>query len=81
MDQRTAIISLVAALCAHLGKSHWAISMRILGKGDFFRNLMAGGDCKTRTAVRVLQWFTDNWPEDLDWPEGIERPEQTRRVA
>jgi hypothetical protein len=80
-DQRTGILALLDALCAHLGKSHWAISMRIFGKGDFFHKLQTGSDCQTRTAGRVLQWFADNWPEDLDWPKGVHRPEPTRRVA
>lgn len=23
---------------------------------------------------RLVEWFADNWPDDLAWPEGIERP-------
>lgn len=66
----------------HLGRSHWAISVRIFGKGDFFRGLMAGADCRTSTADRAMQWFSDNWPDDLAWPKDIARPARgTRRVA
>jgi hypothetical protein len=81
MDHRTAIIHLSQSLSAHLNKSHWAISMRIFRKGDFFRKLEAGADCQIGTALKALQWFADNWPEDLDWPKGVYRPEKTRSVA
>lgn len=56
--------------------------MRIFGKGDFFRNLMKpGGDCRTGTADKALQWFSDNWPEDLAWPKDIARPPRGARRA
>lgn len=82
MDQRTKILTLQRHLCEHLGRSHWAISMRIFSKGDFFKRLDAGRDCQTGTADRAMQWFSDNWPEDLAWPKDIARPPRgTRRAA
>lgn len=81
MTQRTALITLAETMAAHHGVTHFAISMRALGKGDFFKKLMAGGDCRTATAARVLAWFSDNWPADLEWPRDIPRPAQKRRVA
>lgn len=82
MDQRTSLIALADALAAHQGVTHFAISMRALGKGDFFRNLKAGRDCRTTTAERVLAYFDAAWPDgDLAWPTGIHRPSNSRRAA
>lgn len=81
MDQRSKILTLQGLLCDHLGKSHWAISMRIFGKGDFFKKMIAGGDCRTSTADRAMQWFADNWPADLAWPKDIVRPAKSKRAA
>lgn len=78
---RGALISLCEKLATHQGVTHFAISMRALGKGDFFKKLMDGGDCRTATAARVLAWFDANWPADLEWPRDIPRPAPKRRVV
>lgn len=75
MTQRIALTTLAETMAAHQGVTHYAISMRALGKGDFFKKLMAGGDCRTVTAARVLDWFANNWPTDLEWPRAVPRPE------
>ena len=60
MDQRHTLITLAETLAAHQGVTHFAISMRALGKGDFFRNMKEKGyDCRTRTAARLMAWFSD----------------------
>jgi hypothetical protein len=81
MDQRTIILTLLDQICAHLDKKHWTISMRIFGKGDFFQKMIAGGDCRTSTAERVMRWFDANWPEDLTWPTDIPRPPKSKKEA
>jgi len=82
MDQRHALIALSEALAAHLGVTHFAISMRALGKGDFFKNMIEkGADCRTQTAARLFGWFSDNWPADLEWPRHIPRPAKSKREA
>lgn len=81
MDQRVKILTLLGRMSEHLGKSHWAISMRIFGKGDFFKRLLDGADCRTSTADRAMRWFGDNWPEDLEWPREVPRPAKTKRAA
>ena len=82
MDQRHALITLAEALAAHLGVTHFAISMRALGKGDFFKNMIEkGADCRTQTAARLLAWFDANWPEDLQWPTDIPRPPRSKKEA
>ncbi len=74
MEQRNSLIILADMLAAHGGVTHFAISMRALGKGDFFAKLKAGGDCRTGTAAKLMLWFADNWPADLEWPRDIPRP-------
>ncbi len=32
-------------------------------------------------APAFFQWFSDNWPVDLDWPSDIERPEPRKEAA
>lgn len=81
MEQKHALITLADTLAKHQGVTHFAISMRALGKGDFFKKLKDGGDCRTTTASRVLTWFDQHWASDLEWPKGVERPSQRRRVA
>lgn len=79
MEQRHALITLADTLAAHDSVTHYAISMRIFRKGDFFRNLKVKNyDCRTRTAARAMEWFEDNWPEDLTWPSDIPRPSKSK---
>jgi len=79
MDQRAQIVTLAERMAGHLGVTHFAISMRAFGKGDFFKRLMDGRDCQTKTALRALGWFSENWPKDLPWPAEIERPKTLAR--
>ncbi len=71
---KTELTKLAAIYAAHEGVSHWAVSFRLMKKGDFFDRLMRGGDCRTATYQRVTQWFSDHWPADLEWPSAIPRP-------
>ena len=81
MEQKHTLTKLAETMATHQGVTHFAISMRALGKGDFFKKLMEGGDCRTATAARVLNWFDQNWPEDLTWPSDIPRPPKSKKEA
>lgn len=81
MDTRTALTALADALAAHQGVTHFAISMRVLGKGDFFKKLKDGGDCRTATAAKVMSFFVRVWPADLEWPRDIPRPSKPKEAA
>ncbi|KAB6715828.1 hypothetical protein [Roseobacter sp. TSBP12] len=81
MEQRTALITLADTLASHQGVTHYAISMRALKKGDFFKNMKDGSDCRTTTAAKVLEFFHTNWPEDLEWPSDIPRPKTSKKEA
>lgn len=74
MDERTHLLPLAEAWATHDGVTHWAISMRLTGKGDFFHRLASGRTCRLPTARRVLRKMAANWPADLPWPPGIPRP-------
>ncbi|KAA2314530.1 hypothetical protein E0K93_09420 [Puniceibacterium sp. HSS470] len=82
MYEKHAFITLAETLATHEGVTHFAISMRIFGKGDFFKNLKKPrADCRMRTAARLITWFAENWPSDLEWPEGIPRPALNKKDA
>ena len=36
--------------------------------------LRRGHTITLRRVARVLQWFSDHWPADLEWPSDIPRP-------
>jgi hypothetical protein len=78
------LLVLAERYAAHEARSLDAVSGMILGKGGFFRGLALGGDCKTATAERVIQWFVASWPDDLDWPQDIttaHRPQRAHPLA
>ncbi|OJY33182.1 MAG: hypothetical protein BGP11_05520 [Rhodobacterales bacterium 65-51] len=81
MEQKQALIILADTLAQHQGVTHFAISMRALGKGDFFKKLKDGHDCRTATAARVLAWLGRYWPADLAWPTDIPRPPKSKDAA
>lgn len=73
------------ALCDAYAKaknlSHWRVASLAHGNGQFFKRLRDGKTPKGRdvtvsegVAIRVRQWFSDNWPSDLDWPQNVPRP-------
>jgi len=81
MDHRQTLIKLADAWARHDGVTHWAISMRLTSKGDFFKRLLDGKDCHTATAQRVIERFSDRWPADLPWPADMPRPRRAEDAA
>lgn len=61
--------------------THWAVSMRVAGKGNFIDRLRKGGDCSTKVYERTINAFSDGWPQDLEWPRHIPRPAKSKREA
>lgn len=80
-DTHTHLISLCDAYAAHTNLSRWRVSFLARGDGMFFKRLAEGSSCTLRTATRVIQWFSDNWPSDLEWPRSIPRPEKSKKEA
>ena len=69
------LVSLGDTMARHLGVTHWAVSRRLTGKGDFFGRLKDGKDIQTGTFDRMLAALSEAWPADLEWPADIPRPE------
>ena len=44
------------------------------GNPIFYARLRDGGSCTIKLYRRVLQWFSDNWPEGVEWPPDVPRP-------
>ncbi|MGR3480675.1 hypothetical protein [Salipiger marinus] len=61
---------------------NWSVnttSLRAAGKGTYVSDLKAGRVGMTvHRRDRILQWFSDNWPEDLEWPSDIPRPAKSK---
>lgn len=62
------------AYANHRGLSIKTVSTYAANHGDFIGRLERGHDVTTRRAGRILQWFSDRWPSDLEWPAEIPRP-------
>jgi len=77
------ILRLADAVESFENISHWAVSVRVFGKGDKILRLRQGGDLTTGLAERALERFSKTWPEDLEWPSDIPRPtpEPSRKEA
>ena len=75
------IIGLADLYSGHKNISHWRVSFLVRGDGKFFDRLKCGGGCTVKTEKKIIQWFSDNWPHDLDWPTDIPRPDPTEKDA
>ena len=65
----------------HASKSGLALSTLATyaaNDGGLFGRLKRGRDVTSRRAERIIQWFSDNWPVDLDWPADIPRPDPAK---
>ena len=68
------IITLASLFAVHSGRSEATISNLCVGHARLFSRLRNGHGCTVRTADQALQWFSDNWPSDLEWPRSVPRP-------
>lgn len=73
MDAKS-IMRLCELYGAQRGLALSTVSTYAAAAGDFYARLKRGHDLTTRRAARVVQWFSDNWPEDTEWPSDIQRP-------
>ncbi len=75
------LLKLSEQYARHKSITHWRVSFLARGDGQFFSRLKKGKSCTLKTADNIMQWFSDNWPVDLEWPKGIERPEPRKEAA
>lgn len=76
-----ALISLAERMAQHTGRSEATLSDKAAGQARLFATLRAGGGCTVRTFQRVVFWFDENWPADLEWPSEISRPSNRKGHA
>jgi hypothetical protein len=76
------LVKLAESYGQHMSLKLSTVSTYASGDGKKFGYWKGGGGCTVKTAATVLQWFSDNWPDDLTWPKDIARPSRgTRRAA
>lgn len=68
------IITLVEVYARFNNLSEATVSNQATTHARLFSRLRAGHSCTLATYERVVSWFADNWPDDLEWPSGIDRP-------
>jgi hypothetical protein len=78
MDTKT-LVNLAEAYAAHTGLKLSTVSTYAATDGKFFGRLKAGAGCTLRKAATLVDWFSDNWPEDLAWPAEVARPKAPQR--
>ena len=74
-DTRQHLITLCHMMAAHTHRSPATISRLSAGSGEAISRLQRGRDITIRRAAQLMQWFSDNWPSDLEWPPDIPRPD------
>ena len=75
------ILKLAEQYTAQKGYALTTIATYAAGDGKFFKRLSAGATCTLKMTAQVLQWFSDNWDEDLEWPRSIPRPKPNKKEA
>ena len=76
-----AIIQLAESYRVHRGLALSTVSTYAAADGKFFTRLIAGAGCTLKTAARLVLWFSDHWPADLEWPQDISRPPKSKKEA
>lgn len=75
------LISLAEVLAAFINRSEATISNKCAGHARFFSRLRSGFGCSVTSFNSTKQWFSNNWPADLEWPSDITRPKPTKKEA
>ncbi len=75
------LITLSDLYCPSKNLSEARVSTLIFNHGARLKNIRNGSDVTIRSFNLGLQWFSDNWPDDLDWPKDIERPTPKKEAA
>ena len=72
------LVTLAQGYARWRGVSLWRVGHLAANRGSFFVDLREGRrHCQTDTYSRVLQWFSDQWPDELAWPAEAPRPESS----
>ena len=74
------LICLSAQMADHVDRSEATLSTWCVGHARLFSRLRDGKGCNAHTYRDALEWFSDNWPEDLTWPADVPRPDPTQKA-
>jgi len=70
------ILRLARIYASGKGHSLATVSLRIADQGSLFGRLESGCSSLTlRRRDRIIQAFSDRWPERLEWPPDVPRPD------
>ena len=75
------LIRLGQAYAAHVRLELSTVSTYAANDGKWLARLQGGASCTLRKAAAVFQWFSENWPVDLEWPADIPRPTPNKEAA
>lgn len=77
LDYRKQLVCLAETMATARGLSEARIANLAGCDGNFFSRLRTGGGCRVDTLNRVVDFFSSNWPTNVEWPEEIiARPAQ-----
>lgn len=79
--QYETLTQLCDTYAVHVGRSQFTIAARAGVHSHFFSRLREGAGCRVDTFNRVIAWFDQNWPCDLEWPRHIPRPRKGKGEA
>ncbi len=72
------LVALAEAYASEQDVTLWRVGHLAANRGSFFVDLKnQRRHCQTNTYSRILQWFSDHWPADLEWPSDTPRPKPT----
>lgn len=75
------LVKVAEAYGAHRSLKLSTVSTYAAGDGKFFGGLKGVAGCTLERAARVLRWFDENWPADLEWPRDVPRPNPKKKEA
>ncbi len=70
-------ITVINGYAKFSGLSYRTLTDRAVGSPQLITRWQEGKSCTMATYGRLLQWFSDNWPdgEGLKWPRNVPRPD------
>lgn len=68
------LFDLAEAYTAATEVSAATIGKRALNDNTFFARVAEGATFTAKTFDKLVQWFSENWPEGAVWPSNVERP-------
>lgn len=73
-DTRMQIDLLCVSMARHVGRAETTVIRWASGSGDTLKRLRGGKPFTDVRMVKIIQWFSDHWPNDLEWPGKFPRP-------